>query len=258
MIKKDLTLSKKKIHTKLKCPHCNVGSLMLNKKNLMSKQYQSNIDEIHELREELNGGYSGAFPLPKKFIAVGFFICSNEDCKEYVSFHGKILIEEFMRYNLKLEDNETKEVETLTIHSLYPMVHLIPVHEEYPTEVSKLLIESFSLYLEHPSSCVNKLRILVEKILDNLEIKSKNKKGERLTTDTRINTLKNIKPEEANYLKALKWVGNEGSHDTVIKQDDLPKIYEILNKVLDLLYLKSDKKLNNNVNMINDNKGLYK
>ncbi|CAA6824626.1 MAG: Unknown protein, partial [uncultured Sulfurovum sp.] len=118
MIKTKLTLSKKKIHTELKCPHCNVGSLLLNKENLMCKQYQSNIDEINELMEEINGRYSGAFPLPEKFIAVGIFTCNHEDCQEYVSFHGEILVQEYMRSNSKSEEDETKEVETLTMHSL--------------------------------------------------------------------------------------------------------------------------------------------
>ena len=163
-----------------------------------------------------------------------------------------------MRCNPISEDDEIKEFKTLTIETLYPMVHLIPVYEQYPREVKDLVIESFSLYLEHPSSCANKLRILVEKILDDLKIPSKNKNNKRLITQVRIKILKKTKPKEANYLEALKWVGNEGSHDTVIKQDDLPKIYEILNKVLDLLYLKSDEKLENNVKMINDNKGIYK
>jgi hypothetical protein len=223
---------------------------MLKKKDLMRKQYQSNIDEINELMDGINVGYC---PLPQKFIAVGIFTCSSEACQEYVSFSGEILLKEWM-----LEDDEIKEFETLSMHSLYPMVHLIPVHEEYPIEVSKLLIESFSLYFEHPSSCANKLRILVEKILDDLKISSKSKKDNQLKTHNRIDILKKTKPKEANYLMSLKWVGNEGSHDTVIEQDDLPKIYEILNKVLDLIYLKSDEKLDNNVNMINDNKGLYK
>ena len=252
MIKKDLTLSKKKIYTELKCPHCNIGLLMLNKENLMSKQYQSNIDEIHELMEEINGGYSGAFPLPEKFIAVGIFTCSSEGCQESVSFRGEILVQELMHYNPKLEDDEIKELKTLTIKTLYPMVHLIPVHEEYPTEVSKLLLESFSLYLEHPSSCVNKLRILVEKILDSLV-------GiQNISLHKRIEDLELSNSTISEYLMSLKWVGNEGSHDTVIEQDDLPKIYEILNKVLDLLYLKSDEKLYDSVNMINANKGICK
>lgn len=249
MIEKKLTLSKKKIHTELKCPYCNVGSLLLNKENLMSKQYQSNINEIHELMEEVSCGYC---PIPQKFIAVGVFRCTNEACQEHVSFRGERLVEEYMR------EDEIKEFETLTINTLYPMVHLIPVHKEYPIEVRELLIESFNLYLEYPSSCANKLRILVEKILDNLKIPSKSKKGNRLTTHQRVIFLKKTEHKEADYLMSLKWVGNQASHDTVIKQDDLPKIYEILNKVLDLLYLKSDEKLDNSVNMINANKGLHK
>ena len=94
MINKDLTLSKKTIHTELKCPHCNVGSLLLNKENLIRKQYQSNIDEINELMVEITSPYC---PLPQKFIAVGLFTCTNEDCQEYVSFRGKILVAECMR-----------------------------------------------------------------------------------------------------------------------------------------------------------------
>ena len=227
MIEKKLTLSKKKIHTELKCPYCNVGSLLLNKENLMSKQYQSNINEIHELMEEVSCGYC---PIPQKFIAVGIFTCTHEACQEHVSFRGERLVQEDMRCNPKSEEEEIQEFETLTIETLYPMVHLIPVHEEYPIEVREVLIESFNLYLEYPSSCANKLRVLVEKILDNLKIPSKSKKGNRLTTHQRVIFLKKTEHKEADYLMSLKWVGNQASHDTVIKQDDLPKIYENVTK----------------------------
>jgi len=43
---------------------------------------------------------------------------------------------------------------------------------------------------------------------------------------------------------AIKWIGNEGSHpsekvsDSIVEDD-----YEIIDKALDLIYLKSDKKL---------------
>jgi hypothetical protein len=57
---------------------------MLNKENLMRKQYQLNIDEINKLMKKINDGYC---PLPEKFITVGLFTCrafSSKLFKNYI------------------------------------------------------------------------------------------------------------------------------------------------------------------------------
>jgi len=240
MIQKHILLLNKEVEaTKLQCPHCNNGKLRLNKADLIRKQYQSNINFMEE-------NYENNSSLFEKSIVAGILTCSNLDCKEYVSFMGEIFVKE-----VEIED-EVYDVDTIDMYNLYPMVHLIPIHIEYPKEIQELLVESFELYLKHPSSCVNKLRILVEKILDDLAVPEEKTAGLRIN-----NHLQPINPKVADYLTALKWVGNEGSHDTVIKQSDLPEIYSILHKVLDLIYLKSDETLDYIVDTINEKKGLH-
>jgi len=107
------------------------------------------------------------------------------------------------------------------------------------------------------------LRIIVEEILNNLNIKkenisTKNGKTFRITTHKRILILEgNQKYKKvARYLLAIKWIGNEGSHsDAELSINELLEIYTIIHKALDLIYLNTDEKLKNRVDEINNNKG---
>ena len=114
---------------------------------------------------------------------------------------------------------------------------------------------------------MNKLRIVVEEVLNDLSIpkKAKIKNGKNavkfkgLSAHARIGKLKEKAKykDVADYLFALKWIGNDGSHslievDLVVLKDT----YKILNKALDLIYLKTDEKLKKRVSEINKKKGL--
>jgi hypothetical protein len=60
--------------------------------------------------------------------------------------------------------------------------------------------------------------------------------------------------EAANMLLALKFLGNEASHDSVLEECDLAIAYEILERVLNRLY-GDDSHFNAAVSAINSQKG---
>ena len=133
------------------------------------------------------------------------------------------------------------------------------MRNEYPKELQKILLESFSLYFSSYSACINTLRILLEKLCELHEIKSETDNGGYKTLDKKLDELNYN--EVKDLLKAIKWIGNDGSHSLeVIEKEDLDLTYRFIKKVLDEIYPSptDDEELNILAKEINDNKGLKK
>jgi hypothetical protein len=248
----------KNMSTNIKCPHCNIGILEIKKDLLTTKQYKNNEDYM---KSKYNSEHFSIFD----FVGVigGLFECS--ECNDFVSFLGEITGEEEHTTD---ENGEyySINISYLDLKYINPPVHIIPIDDKYPLIIQNLLKESYSLYLNHSSSCVNKLRIIVEEILNDLKIpkKVKRKNGrnlgkfDNLTTHKRLEILKQkVKYEKpSKFLLAIKWIGNEGSHSHVdLSTEELLEVYNILQEALDLIYLKTDEKLKKRVDEINKKKG---
>jgi len=244
--------------TTLKCPHCNIGHLVIKKDLLNTEQYKHNNKYMEEK-------YDGQYFCIHDYLGVisGLLQCSH--CNDYVSFTGEITGDE---EHLTDETGQYYSVNISYLNFKYinPPIQIIPIHNEYPEIIKEILNESFSFYFNHSASCINKLRVLVEEVLNNLDIQKKIKirngrnagKFRKLSTHGRLEVLetKNKYKEASEYLLALKWIGNKGSHknsDFTIKE--LLETYEILEKALDLIYVKSETKLKRIITQINKQKG---
>jgi hypothetical protein len=53
---------------------------------------------------------------------------------------------------------------------------------------------------------------------------------------------------------ALKWIGNDGSHDENLNKNDLKDAYQILEKILIKVFNESEKKIQQKVKKINKKK----
>ena len=86
-----------------------------------------------------------------------------------------------------------------------------------------------------------------------------NKKGkrERISLHARIEKFKQTDTRSAEYLSAIKWIGNAGSHANVdeLSRDDLLSGFELFEHVLELLYLKREKHLKKLARDINLRRG---
>lgn len=244
----------KNIITNLKCPHCNIGHLVIKKDLLNTEQYKHN-------EKYMEDKYDGQYFYIHDFLGVigGLLQCSH--CNDYVSFAGEIIGDE--DYEIDNDgEHHSINISYLNFKYINPPIYIIPIHDEYPKIIKEILNESFSFYFNHPASCVNKLRVLVEEVLNNLKIKKNARKNSgglrRLSAHERIKILetKNKYKEASEYLLALKWIGNEGSHkNSDFTIEELLETYKILEKALDLIYVKSDTKLKKIITQINKQKG---
>ena len=138
---------------------------------------------------------------------------------------------------------------------------MIAIPEATPDEVKDELLASFRLYWVDPDSTANKIRSSVERLLTaqrvNRTTGRKRTKGSRkfLTLDHRIKRFAEKKPDLADHLLAVKWLGNVGSHSGSISQDDLLDSYEIIEYVLAELYLTRSKRVGAISRAINRRKG---
>lgn len=222
------------------CPICRNGVLFANQSNLTiteTKEYLAlkgmPIYEILEIDPE------------NRFF--GHLVCSNPKCDEKVSVVGRSRLGMAPLYvegkHLIKSGNEILQGLTNIYYPLFfdPALHIIELHDYYPWEVNFNLEQGFSLYWIDKSACANKIRTAVELILDDLRIRkrAKNNRKIKLSLHHRIELYGEKKPDIANLLMAIKWLGNYGSHTGELDQEDILDGLDMLQLALNKIYLKS-------------------
>lgn len=228
------------------CPSCKSGTLIGDKKTI--KIVESVGSKATRGHDEWDQGWvSGAFG--------GEIKCNNPKCAETVLIIGKMDVQADQEYDEQYGGWTSAYYEYLFPKAFMPALHIFFVHQDIPDSIKKAIAESFKVYWIDTSSCGNKIRTVVELIMDEYKIsKIYTDKGKRreYSLHKRIELFKAIKPQEAEQLMAIKWIGNSGSH----QNDDLPKddildAYEILEHVTVKLYEKDShriKKLSKAIN----------
>ncbi len=121
--------------------------------------------------------------------------------------------------------------------------HILRLPERTPGAVRDALVESFQLYWTDLESCANRFRSAVELLLTQEGVRQTTgkakPKGRRifLRLSERIERFSEKQPNLAQSLNAIRWLGNAGSHAGHLTQDDVLDGYEILEYVLDQLYV---------------------
>jgi hypothetical protein len=240
----------KKIFSEFICPTCN------NKLTFLEKEFiQYNTRKTEQL---LNSDHYDELDLEKKFV--GFLKCNK--CGEKITIIGNVFLE---------PDNDYDETDGTCSTIYYPIyeplffnppVLLFNIPENCPLQIKKILLDSFNLFWSDYSAASNKIRSLLDKLLDNLKIRktkiTKNHKRKKLTLHERILLLKETSNKEyrelADILLAIKWLGNEGSHNTSITFETIYKTFEILELAIKKLYDNTEKILLKEVKKINKKK----
>ncbi len=214
--------------TRKPCPSCESGLLIPPKQGGF---IQSETNESKEMNSY--GGYYYT-----EYVFSLHLKCSN--CNETVVVSGKMSIENY-------PSDEEQGIQTNIIPiSFFPAPKIISIPKSCPKTVSKLLNESFGLYWLDISSCANKIRISIEVLLNELKVKKTKtvqSKRKNLSLHERILLYKSINSEVANFLLAIKWIGNAGSHFSDITKEDILDAYELLEFSLEQLYEDKKKKL---------------
>ena len=230
--------------TELVCPYCNKGRLEF--RTELCKEVQSKEQKQACMHE---GVY---FNIHDYVASIGGVLqCNHYDCRNFVSFVGKVLGGEDYDED-RYGEQRNRSTSTIKFDYLQPPIHIISLNDKYDDEINRLLKESFSLYWNHYSACASTIRILLEKLCDIEGVVN------NITLHNRLKKL-NVDITIINILSAIKWIGNDGSHCIdKIKRADLDSAYKMIDFVLDELYIKSREELNKLANEINENKGTVK
>jgi hypothetical protein len=222
------------------CPTCILG-LLISNKIVKQECKESKAGKLLDI-------YDG-------FSQYGYFFmhleCNNPSCNENVFCLG-------FYYNDLCPTVNGEITETVYIPKyFYPNLRILNISNKCPQDIRNLIDISFSLYYSDSSSCANKIRVVLEHIMNNLRIKKEtiNSKGRivKIKLHDRILQMKNNKRygKISDYILAIKWIGNDGSHDDTIVQNDILDAYEILERVIEEIYEKKTETLEKKVKKIN-------
>lgn len=125
----------------------------------------------------------------------------------------------------------------------YPNLRIFKLDSKIPESIKNQIDLSFSSFFNDFSSSANSARIALELIID---IKTESKFKNIRTLHDRIEESikqKIINEETGKLLMAMKWVGNDGSHNFGLAQSDLIDMFRILELVLDELFVNKNSQI---------------
>ena len=168
-----------------------------------------------------------------EYVFTALMTCSNQICGESFIISGDCYINSDESY-FDFEENKINEAEMkFKPHYFNPPLDLFLIPNRCPKNISNLIKTSFSLFWIDIESCANKIRIVVEHLLTHLKIPRSeliNKKRKKIILHLRIQKLATVNNKLYTLLIAIKWLGNEGSHEnSSLSRDDLFDAYDILN-----------------------------
>lgn len=214
------------------CPTCGSALLKAPKgpdfyQSAMSKSHQDHVEDSIEY-------YGGLFNL--------LLNCSDPNCSEKVLCVGSFQTIERNTAHHGVDYECSLKPEFFT-----PTIRIFTTPENLSEKVLNPLLEAFALFWKSPNASGSALRKSIEALLDVQRVKksSTTKKGKRhtFTLHQRIKEFEKVKPEPAIKLRAIKWVGNDGSHAGGLKVDELVQAFYLMEYVLDLLFKKTSKRL---------------
>ncbi|MPR33649.1 DUF4145 domain-containing protein [Cytophagaceae bacterium SJW1-29] len=188
-------------------------------------------------------------------------VLNCKSCHEFVAISGTGTIEDFEYYDQFTGEYDRERFEIFTPAFFYPPLPIFKIPEKCPPLIKDEIILSFALFWVDLSSCANKIRTAIEILLTQEKVKRsviKNKKRRRLNLHDRIVEYQKKNSQIAEYLLAIKWIGNTGSHVGTLSQTDILDAYELLDFSLRKLYDNNEQTLNKMIKEINKRKGTRK
>jgi len=186
--------------------------------------------------------------------------CQNTSCGQVAAISGET------RNNICYNDNlfeapDVEIIQTFAPKSILPAPLIFIVPAKTPEELKCQLHKAFSLFWVDLEACAGRIRVCIELLMDDLDIptRKQNRKGEEyeMTLHARIEEYGNKKRENADFLLAVKWIGNHGSHANLegLDRGNLLDVFELVEYVLEENYVGNRQRLAAKASAINKTKG---
>lgn len=230
------------------CPSCQASRLRVVTSTLFDGQTRESKDGMQTLAAEpewIDGRFSCLMDCPH---------CGGE-----IAVAGKYRVQDD-RY-LDPVEGESGDYENYYRPLFFtesPRIIMLP--DKTPDGVTDELLLAFRLFWSDPWGCANHIRSAVEELLTAQRIPQTNgrtaKTGGRrfLTLAARIDRYRQKRPDLAEALDAIRWLGNAGSHADRITSDDVLDGFAIIEHVLDALYSHRERHANAIARAINRRK----
>ncbi|WP_189524044.1 DUF4145 domain-containing protein [Mesorhizobium sp. M8A.F.Ca.ET.165.01.1.1] len=172
--------------------------------------------------------------LTERFI--GFLECGNKFCGEIVTVCGSVHRQHHEQYEEALGGEVSFDNTYYSPSLIHPAPPVFAVSKKLNKDCAAHLRKAFELLWVDPASCANRIRIFVERLLDQFGVPcvGVNKKGDDydMNLAQRIEFLEGQKPGHKDAFDAMRNVGNYGSHQGKAKFDTLIDCFEILEEML--------------------------
>ncbi len=228
------------------CPECDAGRMIVMKDTLKEKETGPSLD-LHSAEE-----WDPEF-VDQRFCAL--LKCNNAACGEIASMSGRSGMSYYMDQDEEGEFASAYE-SVYTPKHIYPPIHMFQIPKKCPKTVKEQLVAGFGLVWADYISSMNKFRIAMEALLDDQGIakyqkRVKGAKLKSLSLHARIERYRQKNADLAVYLEAIKWLGNDGSHnDSELTREHIFAAVDMIEYVVNSIYnpqhppLKVAKKIN--------------
>jgi hypothetical protein len=211
------------------CPICNIGIIKGDKYTLKIEQSQATLKARRSL--SYNKGNEAA-----EFRFAGFMVCENNHCREKIAVAGKgKLYATSTDGPVDIKYKGDRYSVYIPLH-FEPALNLFIIPESCPQNIVCQIKKSFSHYFNDSNACANSIRTSLELIMNEQGIPNTNGKGKFVSLAQRIEKFNSKNSELKPLIKAVKWIGNAGSHIEEVDKSDLLDGYELLNFVIEELY----------------------
>ncbi len=120
-----------------------------------------------------------------------------------------------------------------------------------PDKIKKALYKSFSVLFCDVGAAANHVRQCAEEILTHAGIDHRNARGKFIPLERRIRAFEEVDHENAGRVSALRWIGNFGSHPENLTRDNVFDAYDILEVLLEDMYVGHHRSVRELVDRIN-------
>lgn len=230
------------------CPTCQSGSLSV---------YSDTLKITETGPSETAHGHAAWEPdwIEKRFS--GLLVCGDAACGELVAIGGVTRFQEFF----DLDSGQQYSLHAYEPTFIHPAPPVFPIPKECPEAVAAELRKAFALFWSDVGSGANRLRAATEALLTDKGVArftiNRLRKRVSIALHDRIVKFQLEDPDSADYLLAIKWLGNAGSHDSLdkLKGDDLLDGFELFEHVLERVYVRREKALKRKAKAISARKG---
>ena len=184
----------------------------------------------------------------------GLLRCAIPACREAVAIADDYGVD----LDIK-DDARTAEFDFFRLRFATPALKIILSPPATPEPVMKAIESAAAVVWVDANAAADRLRVAIDELLTAYGVprfRNSNGKRRRIPTDIRIEEFERYEGGVADTLEAVKWIGNQGSHESGLSATDVLDGADLLSFALKQLYDRSEEEIGRRVRAVNKRRGL--